>query len=41
MDQYNYDYSEYDQNIAENIKEDIFSKHFSVITPQTIRLLKV
>ncbi len=40
VDQYNYDYSEYDQNIAENIK-DIFSKHFSVKTPQTIQLLKV
>ncbi len=37
VDQYNHDYSEYDENdanIAENIKEDIFSKHFSSITPR-------
>ncbi len=37
VDQYNYDYSEYDENdgnLAENIKEDIFSKHFSAITPR-------
>ncbi len=37
VDKYNYDYSEYDENdgnIAKNIKENIFSKHFSAITPR-------
>jgi hypothetical protein len=37
VNEYDYDYSEYDENdgnIAENIKEDIFSKYFSAITPR-------
>jgi hypothetical protein len=32
VDEYNYDYN--DMEIAENIKEDIMSKHFSAITPR-------
>jgi hypothetical protein len=43
VDEYDYDYSEYDENdanIAKNIKEDIFSKHFSAITPRNTSIAK-